>query len=680
MDRIQDPTATADKKFQEASGATPATHLRALWLNGMQEECCSFIEGEDLTLDAQDTTQLRQALDRRFPITRDDISDVTAMTGVRNGQGFTVTSGAATGQWRATTGNIKSLCDADVNGGIYRPFDGDDGTNGGVVRAIGVSAQVAPKLDVRWFGVTFDDATDDSQAWQAAIDFASYLTWGGVLSCPSGVSYAKGLILKTRVVIEGSFIERTVLKLPAGTVGNIIDSYEFDAFLASGEADVQDGVPTNFGLINLTLDGNRENVTGTPTATLGWGARLYGKRLVLDNVRINGVKGSGLYTALGSNSSPPFDYRTESKPGYIKGLRIYGCEYDGWIYQGPTDIPIGDVFIGWPGNSLVDTAYDSSKRSLVFPSERPTNMVIHGSAELTGFIHVFGNKHGWGYRIGDGTTVTRVKATYLMAETTFGGVQINDNVRLQCALLDVHDNDGGDGSNPFLQNNSTEPVTISNVEMRRGGDDNGSTFIESNGNRLRITDGNLMGQGNPGHGVVDSGANNSIKCEANSCVGTAYDATDSVGHWVKAAASRHTADVFTVGCTIGQKYGTGAGIAHYQGTDRGSATPFDNFNAAGTALRNAIDLFDSSNNLRNHTKVSIQDIDASVTGFQTFSVNHNLLWQPTRYEVQATLVYESGTSPGIARAMVTNVSATQITFGVECTGGAAGEIGVNLTV
>lgn len=67
MDRIQDPTATADEKFQEASGSAPATRLRALWLNGVQEELIHILEQAGVEPSTANLTQVLQALKVIFP-------------------------------------------------------------------------------------------------------------------------------------------------------------------------------------------------------------------------------------------------------------------------------------------------------------------------------------------------------------------------------------------------------------------------------------------------------------------------------------------------------------------------------------------------------------------------------------------------------------------------------------
>lgn len=67
MDRIQDPTATEDNQFQEAGTGTVATRLRALWLNGIQEELIHILEEAGITPSSATLTQVLQALKVIFP-------------------------------------------------------------------------------------------------------------------------------------------------------------------------------------------------------------------------------------------------------------------------------------------------------------------------------------------------------------------------------------------------------------------------------------------------------------------------------------------------------------------------------------------------------------------------------------------------------------------------------------
>ncbi|AMK09660.1 right-handed parallel beta-helix repeat-containing protein [Pseudodesulfovibrio indicus] len=64
MDRIDHSTATEAHQFTEGNPAlgVPATVVTEKWLNGVQEELVGIIAGAGIVLDAEDTTQLGQAI------------------------------------------------------------------------------------------------------------------------------------------------------------------------------------------------------------------------------------------------------------------------------------------------------------------------------------------------------------------------------------------------------------------------------------------------------------------------------------------------------------------------------------------------------------------------------------------------------------------------------------------
>ena len=65
MDKIDHATATLDQEFTEGNPQTAVkpTVVTAKWLNGIQNELANFIQSRGITLDAEDETQLIQALD-----------------------------------------------------------------------------------------------------------------------------------------------------------------------------------------------------------------------------------------------------------------------------------------------------------------------------------------------------------------------------------------------------------------------------------------------------------------------------------------------------------------------------------------------------------------------------------------------------------------------------------------
>lgn len=141
------------------------------------------------------------------------------------------------------------------------------------------------QFNVRDFGAVGDGHTSDTAAIQAAIDAAAkagggdvYIPAGTWTLTPGGKPADGALMLKSNVFIKGDGMGATVLKLADGTdqaVTGIIRS-------ASGEA------THDFGVSNLTLDGNRDATSGKVD---GWyNGFLPGQPGQDSNVTLSGVE------------------------------------------------------------------------------------------------------------------------------------------------------------------------------------------------------------------------------------------------------------------------------------------------------------------------------------------------------------------------------------------------------
>ena len=128
------------------------------------------------------------------------------------------------------------------------------GLTGPAVAAVPKSASRV--LDAKAYGAAGDGKTDDTAALQAAID-AARAAGGGTVVIPPGTYRTGTLAIDSRVHLEGSGIEATVLKLRDGANDDLLRTHNYAALAGSNRPTG----PFNFSVRDLTLDGNRANVS-----------------------------------------------------------------------------------------------------------------------------------------------------------------------------------------------------------------------------------------------------------------------------------------------------------------------------------------------------------------------------------------------------------------------------------
>lgn len=148
-------------------------------------------------------------------------------------------------------------------------------------------------FNIKDFGAVGDGVTDDTAAIQAAID-AAFAAGGGEVVVPEGTFIISGngdptsgcLMIKSNVTISGEGMGASTLKLADGYNGNVTGLIRS----AYGEE------THDFGLNNLTLDGNRANTTGKVD---GWFNGFipdgdgHDSNVLLDKVEIKDCSGYG---------------------------------------------------------------------------------------------------------------------------------------------------------------------------------------------------------------------------------------------------------------------------------------------------------------------------------------------------------------------------------------------------
>lgn len=188
------------------------------------------------------------------------------------------------------------------------------------------------------YGAVADGVTDDAGSIQDAIDYLHRIGGGGLALDRGTYALGDSLVLYSGVQIAGVGVDQTVLKLKNGVNKSIVTTYDTAALWGTQSEDGEQW----WGLMNLTIDGNRANNTS------GHGVYTYSRAYLLFRVKIINCAENGIRSAWGDGAAWSDSDASLYDPfmeAMISDLYVGYCGKEGIWFDGPHDSRLSNVMV-----------------------------------------------------------------------------------------------------------------------------------------------------------------------------------------------------------------------------------------------------------------------------------------------------------------------------------------------
>ncbi|HBK2930480.1 TPA: hypothetical protein HIE80_003038 [Escherichia coli] len=531
--------------------------------------------------------------------------------------------------------------------------------------------------DARGWGIAPGNP-DNSSLINSAISELSTRGGGELLFRTPGAYLIKGLIVPRRGVLCKASPGTVTIKLADNSNTGMVESYKFDTLRANSAHSIAEDpdFTQDYGFDGFIFDGNGANQS---KATLNYGVKMYGLRLTLKRCIIYNFAGVGLWTAHAGAGDDNYTVDMASIPACIDELEIINSFDENWIYEGPSDTPIGSVVTNENGDK--NNPGTTPQTSRHFPGDPVHGVVVAANKAMQAdYLNLNSPRFGKCFVVKDNTRLT---IDTLITAGGWGNVEfgVNCNGVVKNNFSQANKINWGGITRPFVLNHSNKLVITDTIIRRATGQDVGADGVFDSGGANWGTVANLQAATQGGHLFIADAV--SIMIGQLKSVGIGSVGSDGLA----SAALVTTENCDQLNCTMtfsnvslvwrNKKNGL---IGNFIAAgDVGAGNNFAE-GLTGTPALNKSSLMtmqavfkDGAGVVKTNNFIGSGNIDLTSTGGKTVTIPHTLWRAPSVEEIQATLRHGSFTAPGtFSPVYISSFNATQVVLRVDVTAAATG--------
>lgn len=529
--------------------------------------------------------------------------------------------------------------------------------------------------DVRGWGIAPSNP-DNSSLINGAISELSSRGGGELLFRTPGVYLISEPIVPRRGVICKASPGTVTIKLADNSNTGMVESYKFDTLKANNAYSIADDpdFTQDYGFDGFLFDGNISNQS---TASLTYGVKMYGRRIQLKRCVIGNVAGVGLWTYCTEQKGGTYTIDKTSIPGCIDELEIMNTFEEAWIYDGPSDIPIGSVVTNECGDKSNNGTTPQTSRH--FPGQPVHSVHVTEQTSICAkYMNLNGALFGKLLYVADNN---RCIIDTLISAGGWGNVEIGVNVSggINTLYAQANVRNWGGVIKPFVLNRSNKMV-FGKVHIRRGSALPPSDGVVDSGGGvwLQVTAGQASNNG--GNLFVADAADIKVNIKA-----VGIGSTDSSGNVsavlvTTSKADRVDAEILVNNVSLiwrNEKANLNCFVRIQGDVGTGNALMSGVASSPGISKNSLSELklscFDGAGAKKTNSFFGVGAIDLTSTGGKTVAIQHTLWRAPTVEEIQSSIRHSGFTAPGsFSQAYINSFDATQVTFRVEVTTAATG--------